>query len=56
MARTKAVLPTGTRIADYLSVGLLAQVCPLAKIHQILSDTGRQSQRQRDLPAHGVVY
>ena len=56
MARTKAVLPAGTRIADYLSVGLLAQVCPLAKIHQILNDTGRQSQRQRDLPAHGVVY
>lgn len=56
MARTKAVLPTGTRIADYLSVGLLAQVCPLAKIHQVLQDTGRQSQRQRDLPAHGVVY
>ena len=56
MARTKAVLPTGTRIADYLSVGLLAQVCPLSKIHQILNDTGRQSQRQRDLPAHGVVY
>ena len=56
MARTKAVLPTGTRIADYLSVGLMAQVCPLAKIHQILQDTGRQSQRQRDLPAHSVVY
>ena len=56
MARTKAVLPAGTRIADYLSVGLLAQVCPLAKIHQILNDTGRQSQRHRDLPAHGVVY
>ena len=56
MARTKAVLPAGTRIADYLSVGLLAQVCPLAKIHQILHETGKQSQRQRDLPAHGVVY
>ena len=41
MARTKAVLPAGPRIADYLSVGLLAQVCPLAKIHQVLSDTGR---------------
>lgn len=56
MARTKAVLATGTKIADYLSVGLSAQVCPLSKIHQVLQDTGKQSPAQRDLPAHRVIY
>ena len=28
MARTAAVLPGGTRLSDYLSVGVIAQVFP----------------------------
>ncbi len=56
MARTKASLGNEIRIADVLSVGLLTQVCPKAMIDAALSDLGKHSQRQRDLPAHAVVY
>jgi len=29
---------------------------PIGKIREILEDTKRASVRERDLPAHGVVY
>ena len=56
MSRTLARLPEGSRISDYLSVGLIAKIYPLARVHAALAATGRQSERQRDLPAHVVVY
>ena len=56
MARTKAVLPEGTRVTDFISLGVLAQRFPLETVHRILDATGRQSQRQRNLPAHVMVY
>ncbi len=56
MARTVAELPKGARITDFISLGVISKTFPLAKIEKILSQTGKASQRQRDLPAHVVVY
>ena len=56
MARTFAELPSGTRITDYIGLGVLTKMFPLSTIQEVLSSTGRTSTRQRDLPAHVVVY
>ena len=56
MARTVAELPAGSRITDYISLGVIARFVPLAKIREILEQTNRTSVRERDLPAHVVVY
>ena len=56
MARTLAELPKGSRITDYISLGVIAKTFPLEKIQAILIETGKASKRQRDLPAHVVVY
>ena len=56
MARTAAKLPTGSRITDFISFGVIAKTFPIARIHEVLAATGKASVRQRDLPAHVVVY
>jgi hypothetical protein len=56
MARTLAELPAGSRITDYISLGVIAQFFPVEKIREVLEQTNRASIRERDLPAHGVVY
>src|SRR3982750_858767 len=56
MARTLAGLPAGSRITDYISLGVIAKYFPAEKVHSILKQTERASARQRDLPAHVVVY
>src|ERR1700674_2885068 len=56
MARTVATLPEGSRITDYISLGVIAKTFPVSKIHAILAATGKTSVRERDLPAHVVVY
>jgi len=56
MARTLAGLPKGARITDYISLGVISKTFPREQIQQIISGTGRGSQRQRDLPAHVVFY
>ena len=56
MARTVAELPPGTRLTDYISLGVLAKTFPRSRIDEVLTKTGRGSQRQRELPAHVVVY
>jgi len=56
MARTVAALPAGTRVTDYVSFGVLARIVPRSRIDAVLAATGRGSRRQRDLPAHVVVY
>src|SRR5260370_16446421 len=56
MARTVAVLPEGTRITDYISLGVITKTFPMTKVREILSATEKASVRQRDLPAHVVVY
>jgi transposase IS4-like protein/DDE family transposase len=56
MARTLAELPAGSRITDYISLGVVAKFFPVEKIRQVLEETKRASIRERDLPAHVVVY
>lgn len=56
MARTLAALPKGTRMTDYISLGVLAKTFPLSTVQETLTRTGKVSQRQRDLPAHVVIY
>ncbi len=56
MARTVASLPAGSRITDYISLGVIAKYFPLEKVRSALEKTGRASVRERDLPAHVVVY
>jgi len=56
MARTVASLPAGSRITDYISLGVVAKFFPLEKVHEALNQAERASVRERDLPAHVVVY
>ena len=56
MARTVAELPPGARITDYISLGVITKTFPLSAIGPVLSQTGKASIRQRDLPAQVVVY
>ena len=56
MARTMAALPAGSRITDYISLGVVARFFPIEKVREVLQETGRASVRQRDLPAHVVIY
>lgn len=56
MARTRASLPAGSRITDYISLGVIARFFPAEKVRAILHQTGRASIRERDLPAQVAVY
>jgi Insertion element 4 transposase N-terminal/Transposase DDE domain len=56
MARTVASLPAGSRITDYISLGVVAKFFPREKVDAVLKQTERTSIRERDLPAHVVVY
>jgi hypothetical protein len=56
MARTVAALPAGARITDYISLGVITKTFPLTTVRAVLAASGKASLRQRDLPAHVVVY
>ncbi len=56
MARTLATLPEGSRITDYVSLGVIAKTFPLERVRSVLVAAGKASLRERDLPAHVVVY
>jgi hypothetical protein len=56
MARTLAALPAGSRISDYISIGVITTFIPADKVREVLRQTHRESVRERDLPAHVVVY
>jgi hypothetical protein len=51
-----AELPKGTRLTDYLSLGVLTTRLPLRQVKAVLEAQGKASRRQRELPAHVVVY
>lgn len=53
MARAKAELSSGTRLADYLAIGLLARVLPAERVHEALNAHDVNSQRVRRYPAVG---
>lgn len=56
MARTKAGLGSGARLADYLSASLMARVVPPQVVHEVLDAHGRNSRRIRAFPAVAGVY
>ena len=56
MARTVAASPAGSRITDYISLGVLISAIPRNRIDAVLAATGKKSLRQRDLPAHVVIH
>src|SRR5215212_3452154 len=56
MSRTPARLPNGTRLSDHVTLGVLTATVPAGMIDAVLGETGRQSRRQRQLPARLVVY
>lgn len=56
MARTKAVLKSDIRVTDCISLGVLTRFIPRSTISEVLRTTGVESQRERLLPAHVVVY
>lgn len=56
MPRTPGELPKGPRITDHISLGVVTKTFPAETIDRILEETGRQSQRHRNLPARLMVY
>ena len=56
MARTTAALPPGSRLTDYISLGVLTASFPIETVGEVLLSTGCMSQRERSLPAHVMVY
>jgi hypothetical protein len=56
MAGAPAGLPAGIRLSDHISLGVIARTFPLDRVRQILAETGKASERERDLPAHVMVY
>jgi hypothetical protein len=56
MVRKATRLPSGTRISDQVSLGVLTATMPAELVDTVLADTGRQGQRQQQLPARLVVY
>ena len=56
MARTVATLPEGSRITDYISLGVVTKFFPAGRVQEILKKTGRASIRERDLPAQVMIY
>jgi transposase IS4-like protein/DDE family transposase len=56
MAGALAGLPAGIRLSDHISLGVIAKTFPLEEVRHILAETGKTGERERDLPAHVMVY
>jgi len=56
MAGVPAGLPAGIRLSDPISLGVIARAVPPERVRQVLGETGRASERERDLPAQVMVY
>src|SRR5436305_9271703 len=56
MARVPAGLLAGVRLSDHSSLGVIVRTFPIGEVRRVLAETGRASERQRDLPAHVMVY
>src|ERR671910_456649 len=56
MARAPAGRPAGIRLSDHISLGVVTKVFPLDQVQRVLAETGKESERERDLPAHVMVY
>lgn len=56
MARTVAEIPGGARVTDFISLGVISRRIPAEEVRRVLAETGRESQRQRKLPMHVMMY
>ena len=56
MARTAASLGEGARITDYISLGVITKAFPEKAIRSAVREHGKSSIRERELPAHVVMY
>src|SRR5829696_5077979 len=56
MARVPAGLPAGIRLSDHISLGVIAATFPPDRVPRVFAETGRASERERDLPAHVMVH
>src|ERR687894_3224755 len=56
MAGVAAGLPAGIRLSDHISLGVIARAVPPERVRQVLAETGKASERERDLPAQVMVY
>src|ERR687894_2158274 len=56
MAGVPAGLPAGVRLSDHISLGVIARAVPPGRVRRVLAETGRASERERDLPAQVMVY
>jgi hypothetical protein len=56
MGRVSGKLPSGVHLSEHISLGVIARAFPLEEVRQVLAQSGRSSQRERDLPAHVMAY
>src|SRR3954451_3959833 len=56
MARIPAGLPAGIRVSDHISLGVIAGTFPIGEGRRGLGGAGPARQRERDPPAHVMVY
>ena len=56
MARTVVAVRSRPRVADAITLGMLTKRLPVSQVKDVLREQGRESQRQRQLPAQVVVY
>ncbi len=56
MAGVPASLHAGVRISDHISLGVIAKTFPSDQVQQVLAETGKAIERERDLPAQVMVY
>src|SRR4051812_23422934 len=57
MASGPAGLPAGIRPTYHISLGVIARTFLIGEVRQVLlAETGRASERERDLPAHVMAY
>src|SRR6476661_60347 len=56
MAGALAGLPAGIRLSDHISLGVIARTFPIEAVRRGLAATDKASERERDLPAHVMVY
>src|SRR3954451_14013076 len=56
MAGASGRLPAGVRLSDHIRLGVVGRAFPPAQARRVLCEPDRASERERDLPAHVMVY
>ena len=55
MDRMVASVAPGSRITDYISLGVSVRFFPVDKVREAITRTRRASIRERGLPAHEIL-